>query len=52
MRVGLVAAGCVALSAAPARAQYVAPPPDPGFQYIFDGTTTAEELRSVSQVPE
>ena len=39
-RVGLVAAGCIALCAAPAGAQYVAPPPDPGFQYIFDGTTT------------
>ncbi len=26
--------------ASPAAAQYTAPPPDPGFQYIFDGTAT------------
>ena len=43
IRVGLVEAGCVAVSAAPAWAQYVAPPPDPGFQYIFDGTATGTD---------
>src|SRR3954465_10780341 len=42
-------AGCVALTAvllaAPgvAHAQYVAPPPDPGFRYIFNGTTTGSD---------
>jgi hypothetical protein len=37
---GLVVAGCMALAAAPAAAQYVPPPPDPGFEYIFDGSAT------------
>src|SRR3954463_11996249 len=41
-------AGCVvaiAIAAAPASAgaQYVAPPPDPGFHYIFDGTPTGSD---------
>ena len=40
-------AGCVAaviaLAPAPAGAQYVAPPPDPGFEYIFDGTPTGSD---------
>ena len=40
-----VVAGCVALTAlvgapAIASAQYTAPPPAPGFHYIFDGTAT------------
>jgi hypothetical protein len=42
-----VLAGCVALSAlaAPpaAHAQYTAPPPAPGFHYIFDGTATGSD---------
>jgi hypothetical protein len=42
-----VLAGCVALAAlaAPsaAQAQYTAPPPDPGFHYIFDGTATGSD---------
>jgi hypothetical protein len=41
-------AGCVAVAAlvltpAVAQAQYVAPPPDPGFRYIFDGTATGSD---------
>src|SRR4051812_44345505 len=41
-------AGCVAVAAlvltpAVAHAQYVAPPPDPGFRYIFNGTTTGSD---------
>src|SRR3954470_24705444 len=41
-------AGCVAVAAlvltpAVAQAQYVAPPPDPGFRYIFNGTTTGSD---------
>src|SRR3954471_16324608 len=41
-------AGClvaVAIAAVPATAsaQYVAPPPDPGFHYIFDGTPTGSD---------
>jgi len=41
--------GCVALFAAAvlmpavARAQYQAPPPDPGFNYIFDGSATGSD---------
>src|SRR4051812_23607212 len=40
-----VLAGCIALAAlaavpASAKAQYTAPPPAPGFHYIFDGTAT------------
>jgi hypothetical protein len=42
-----VLAGCVALAAlaAPsaAQAQYTAPPPAPGYHYIFDGTATGSE---------
>jgi hypothetical protein len=42
-----VLAGCVALAAlaAPsaAQAQYTAPPPAPGFHYIFDGTATGSD---------
>ena len=42
-----VMAGCVALAAlaAPsaAQAQYTAPPPAPGFHYIFDGTATGSD---------
>jgi hypothetical protein len=33
----------VALMPAVARAQYVAPPPDPGFNYIFNGTPTGSD---------
>jgi hypothetical protein len=40
-------AGCVALAAlatpAVADAQYTAPPPAPGFHYIFDGTATGSD---------
>src|SRR4051812_4679146 len=41
-------AGCVAVAAlvltpAVAHAQYVAPPPDPGFRYIFNGTATGSD---------
>ena len=41
-------AGClavVAMAALPgaADAQYVAPPPDPGFRYIFDGSATGSD---------
>src|SRR3954449_3935183 len=41
-------AGCVAVAAlvltpTVAEAQYVAPPPDPGFRYIFDGTATGSD---------
>ena len=32
-----------ALAPACAGAQYVAPPPDPGFEYIFDGTATGSD---------
>ncbi len=36
--------GLVALAAAPAaHAQYTAPPADPGFRYIFDGTATGSD---------
>jgi hypothetical protein len=43
-----VLAGCVALTALAvtpqaAQAQYTAPPPAPGFQYIFDGTATGSD---------
>ena len=33
----------IALAPAPASAQYVAPPPDPGFTYIFDGSPTGSD---------
>jgi hypothetical protein len=33
----------LAIGAAPASAQYEAPPPDPGFSYIFDGTPTGSD---------
>jgi 3-keto-disaccharide hydrolase len=35
--------GSFASPAAPAAAQYVAPPPDPGFEYIFNGTATGSD---------
>src|ERR1044072_7586256 len=43
-----VLAGCVALTALAAtpqaaQAQYTAPPPAPGFHYIFDGTATGSD---------
>src|ERR1700754_1519890 len=42
-----VFAGCVALAAlavpSAAQAQYTAPPPAPGFHYIFDGTATGSD---------
>jgi Domain of Unknown Function (DUF1080) len=43
-----VLAGCIALAAlavtpAIASAQYTAPPPAPGFHYIFDGTATGSD---------
>ena len=36
-------AAVIALAPAAAGAQYVAPPPDPGFEYIFDGTPTGSD---------
>jgi hypothetical protein len=42
-RAGCAAAALIALVPAQAGAQYVAPPPDPGFQYIFDGTPTGSD---------
>ena len=43
-QVGCCVTGLVALAAAPAaQAQYTAPPPDPGFRYIFDGTATGSD---------
>ena len=40
--------GCIAMVAivlvpTSAGAQYVAPPPDPGFEYIFDGSPTGSD---------
>src|SRR5688572_7517261 len=40
---GLWVAGCMASAAAPAAAQYVPPPPDPGFEYVFDGSATGSD---------
>src|SRR5215468_793288 len=40
---GCLAAVAVAMSPAVANAQYQAPPPDPGFRYIFDGTATGSD---------
>jgi len=39
---GLIVAALAAAPAA-ASAQYTAPPPDPGFHYIFDGTATGSD---------
>lgn len=33
----------LALVCAPARADHQAPPPEPGFEYIFDGTATGSD---------
>lgn len=38
-----VAAAVAVLVPASAGAQYVAPPPDPGFEYIFDGSPTGSD---------
>src|SRR5262245_51693039 len=38
--VGCLAAAAFAVVPATAGAQYQAPPPDPGFSYIFDGSPT------------
>jgi hypothetical protein len=38
-----VALAGTALAPAAAGAQYVAPPPEPGFEYIFDGTPTGSD---------
>jgi hypothetical protein len=40
---GVLAAAIVAAVPASAGAQYTAPPPDPGFHYIFDGTATGSD---------
>jgi hypothetical protein len=40
---GWLAAAATVVVPAAAQAQYVAPPPDPGFQYIFDGTATGSD---------
>src|SRR3954464_11438455 len=37
---GIVLLAAAVLMPAVARAQYTAPPPDPGFTYIFDGSAT------------
>jgi hypothetical protein len=41
--VGCVAAAAIAITPAVAGAQYQAPPPDPGFTYIFDGSATGSD---------
>jgi hypothetical protein len=38
-----IAAAVAAIAPAAAGAQYVAPPPDPGFEYIFDGSATGSD---------
>jgi hypothetical protein len=44
IRAGALLATLFALAlAAPAAAQYEAPPPEPGFEYIFDGTATGSD---------
>jgi hypothetical protein len=44
MKYRLVLTALVTLALAPsAHAQYTAPPPEPGFQYIFDGTATGSD---------
>src|SRR6185295_11977816 len=40
---GAVLMAAVVLTPAVARAQYQAPPPDPGFNYIFDGSATGSD---------
>src|SRR3954465_4468679 len=40
---GLALIAAVVLTPAVARAQYQAPPPDPGFNYIFDGSATGSD---------
>ena len=37
--------------AAPAQAQYVAPPPEPGFHYIFNGTATGSDASFDKWIP-
>ncbi len=41
----IIVAACAAtaVGAGPAQAQYVAPPPDRGFEYIFDGSATGSD---------
>ena len=43
--IGAASLAAVAAAVAPgvAGAQYTAPPPDPGFTYIFDGTATGSD---------
>ena len=44
MKYRLVLTALVTLALAPsAHAQYTAPPPEPGFEYIFDGTATGSD---------
>jgi hypothetical protein len=40
---GVVALAAVVVAPAAAEAQYVAPEPEPGFEYIFDGTATGSD---------
>src|SRR3954471_923303 len=40
---GCLAVAAMAVAPAAAQAQYVAPPPDPGFHYSFDGTATGSD---------
>ena len=39
----VAACAATAFAAGSAQAQYVAPPPDPGFEYIFDGSATGSD---------
>src|SRR5919108_6509977 len=41
--VALIALVALALLPASASAQYTAPPPEPGFHYIFDGTASGSD---------
>ena len=40
---GCLAAAALAVAPATAGAQYTAPPPAPGYHYIFDGTATGSD---------
>src|SRR4051794_1689954 len=40
---GCLAAAAMVVGPAAAQAQYTAPPPDPGFKYIFDGSATGSD---------
>ena len=40
---GTLALATLAVAPAAAQAQYTAPPPDPGYSYIFDGSATGSD---------